>query len=161
MTDEVPVLDEPLILPEPRAGNVLLEHEIKAMWRTSMLGAADDAKILAVVPAQGPAFVRMRERLALAEGACRQMAHWREDARWLYLAPQMERLHQMARVMIVSHFARPLFLKLEELLRKLVADADALENKSTGKAGMILPKPLHLDRPSGDRPVQIILPDAA
>ena len=121
-----------------------------------MLGAADDASLLMVLPAQGPTYVRMRKRLALAEGACRQLGHWREDSRWFYLAPRLEALHQMTRIMIASHYPRPLFQKLAETLRKLVRDADILENAATGRTGQILPKPLPLDRPSGDRPVQVI-----
>lgn len=131
------------------------EIEIKDMWRQSMLGAADDAQLLAVLPAQGATYKRMRERLKLAEGACRQMCHWREDARWLVLPFQLAALHEMTRSMIVSHVPRPLFLKMEETLRKIVRDADELENKATGRVGMILPKPLHLDRTEG-RPVQVL-----
>lgn len=147
--------DGPLILPPERVGGMLLEHEIKDCWRQNMLGAADDARLLVTLPAQGATFVRMRERLKLAEGACRQMCHWREDARWLVLGPQLEMLHQITRAMIVSHHARPLFFRLEATLRKLVHDADLLENRATEHAGMILPKPLPLDRTEG-RAVQVI-----
>ena len=150
-----PTLDGPIILPLDGPGNVLTELEIRQCWRHNLLAAADRAKTLAIVPAQGPTYAAMRENLKLAEGACRQMCHWREDARWLYLAPMLERTHQMCGDMIRSHYARPLFLKLELVLRKLVVDADALENKATGKLGMILPKPERLDRTEG-RPVQVL-----
>jgi hypothetical protein len=159
MTDLTdPALDGPVLLPVPseRKG-ILTEAEIKDCWRTNMLGAADDCSFLQTLPAQGATFVRLRERLKLAEGACRQMGHWREDSRWLYLAPQLENLHQMARVMIVSHYARQLFTKLEITLRKIVDAADALENKKTGKVGMILPdtsRGPHRDT----KPVSILLP---
>lgn len=157
MTDQTdPALDGPVILPLPseRKG-WLTEAEIKDCWRANMLGAADDCSLLQTLPAQGATFVRLRERLKLAEGSCRQMGHWREDSRWLYLAPQLENLHQMARVMIVSHYARQLFTKLEITLRKIVKAADDLENKATGKVGMILPdtsRGPHRDT----RPVQVL-----
>ena len=140
------------VLPENK--NVTSEQEIKDCWRTNMLSAASEARLLVILPAQGATFVRMREHLSLAEGACRQMAHWREDARWLYLAPKMEQLHQMTRLMIVSHYASPLFTILAHLLEKLVSAADLLENKKTGRVGMILPEPLRHDRTEG-RAVQV------
>jgi hypothetical protein len=153
-----PALDGPVLLPTPseRKG-ILTEAEIKDCWRTNMLGAADDCALLQVLPAQGATFVRLRERLKLAEGACRQMGHWREDSRWIYLAPQLENLHQMARVMITNHYARQLFTKLEITLRKIVASAHDLETKATGKVGMILPdtsRAPHRDT----RPVSVIVP---
>ena len=153
-----PALDGPVILPLPseRKG-WLTEAEIKDCWRHNMLAAADKCSLLQTLPAQGATFVALREHLKLAEGACRQMGHWREDSRWLYLAPQLENLHQMARVMIVSHYARQLFTKLEITLRKIVAGAHDLETKKTGKVGMILPdtsRGPHRDT----KPVSVIIP---
>ena len=159
MTDQTdPRLDGPVLLPTPseRKG-WLTEAEIKDMWRSSMLAAASDCSLLQTLPAQGATFVRLRENLKLAEGACRQMGHWREDSRWIYLAPQLENLHQMARMMIVSHYARQLFTKLEITLRKIVAGAHDLETKKTGKVGMILPdtsRGPHRDT----KPVSVIIP---
>lgn len=154
-----PALDGPLLLPPEKVGNVTLESEIKAMWRHAMLAAADDAHQLTAgsILVRGPTYERLREHLKLAEGACRQMCHWREDARWLYLAPMLERTHQMCGEMLRSRYFGELFLKLEETLRKLVYDADRLENAATGKLGMITPKPLALDRTQG-RPIQVIAP---
>ena len=129
------------------------------MWRDAMTGAADDCRLLAVLPAQGPTFARLRERLKLAEGACRQMCWWRDDTRWLYLAPMLEQTHQMVLEMIRMHAARQLFLKLEHTLRKLIRDADILENAKTGHVGMILPESQKLDRTEG-RPMQVLSPNA-
>jgi hypothetical protein len=153
-----PALDGPIILPEEPANGFLLEHEIKDCWRHNMLAAADAAKVLAIVPFTGPTFVRLREALKLAEGACRQMCHWREDARWLYLAPMLEHVHQQAAWMLRHRDARKMLNTLEAALRKLVFDAELLENKATGKVGPILPKPLRLDRTEG-RPMQVLNPD--
>jgi hypothetical protein len=159
MTDQTdPRLDGPVILPQaPERKGWLTETEIKACWRENMLAAADCCSHLQTLPAQGATFVKLREHLKLAEGSCRQMGHWREDSRWLYLAPQLENLHQMARVMIVSHYARQLFTKLEITLRKIVHSANDLENKATGKVGMILPdtsKGPHRET----KPISVILP---
>lgn len=165
MSDSIHPEDTNVVLPEPpvRAG-WLTEAEIKDCWRTNMLGAADDARTLAQLPGlrflQGPVFERMRERLKLAEGACRQMCHWREDARWLYLAPMLEELHQRVRLMITMRSSAELFGMCEQMLRKLVLDADSLENKATGRVGMILPDPVQVIR-TDSRPVQVLSEDAA
>lgn len=135
----------------------LIEIEVKDCWRTNMLGAADDAKLLAILPAQGPTYARLRERLRLAEGACRQMAAFRGDARWLPMAFMLNDICQRARAWIVAHFAREVFLTLERELRKCVAIADTVENKKTGISGLILPAALPLTRTEG-RPVQVIAP---
>ena len=155
-----PALDGPIRLPERQSGSGTSENEIKSMWRQSMLGAADDCRLLAVLPAQGPTFARLRERLKLAEGACRQMCWWRDDTRWLYLAPMLEQTHQMVLEMIRMHAARHLFLKLEHTLRKLIRDADILENAKTGHVGMILPESQKLDRTEG-RPMQVLSPNGS
>lgn len=152
-----PALDGPIILPEAPTGNVTPESEIKAMWRHAMLGAADDARRLVTQPiwTRGTVFESMRTRLKMAEGSCRQMCHWREDARWLYLAPMLEKTHQMAGEMLRNRHYGTLFLKLEETLRKLVHDADRLENAATGRLGAILPEPARIDRTEG-RPIQVL-----
>lgn len=144
------------------------ETEIKDMWRTSMLSAASDCALLAILPAQGATYSRLRERLRLAEGACRQMCQWREDARWLYLAPRLDTLRQMAMQMINSRQPRALYHQLGQTLKQIVAFCDGLENRATGKMGMIIPDPEPLIR-TESRPVQVIeparpkliLPDAA
>lgn len=138
----------------------LTEREIKSCWRENMLGAADDCNLLMALPAQGVTYARLRDRLGLAEGACRQMCQWREDARWLYLAPRLEILRDMAMHMINQRQPRVLYKQLGQTLRQIVAFCDDLENKATGRMGMIVPEPQALIR-TESRPVQVIEPAAA
>ena len=136
----------------------LSETEILDCMRTNLRRAAENAEALALQPKQGPTFECLRTELALVEGCCRQMAAWREDSRWLPIAPMMEEAHQRARVWIVKHYARSAFLKLAANLRALAATCDKLETAKTGRIGMILPetpklfrenRPVAVRRPSG------------
>lgn len=133
----------------------LTELEILDCLRTNLRGAADDCVMLQKLPAQGPTFVRMRERLKYVENACRQMSFFREDTRWLPVGIMMELVHQKSRTWIVEHVARTKFRLLERNLRMLVLAAEDLETRATGRMGMILPdvQPGPLRE---NRPVQVI-----
>ena len=135
---------------------VTTEAEILSCLRDNLRGAAEDCDLLAKLPAQGPTFVRMRKRLKTVENACRQMAHWREDTRWLPIGVMMEGAHQRSRHWIADHYPRPLFLKLAANLRMLQKVAEDLETKATGRTGTILPEVQPLDRET--RPVQVMTP---
>jgi hypothetical protein len=138
-------------------GNVLPESEILDCLRENLRGAADDCELLVKLPAQGPTFTRMRARLKLVEGACRQMAHWRSDTRWLPVGIMMEAVHQKSRDWIVKHAPRPLFRKLGENLRMLQMAAEGLETHATGRMGTILPDVQAGPLRQG-RPVQVLVP---
>lgn len=155
MSDAIHPEDTFINLPEKEERKGwLTEREIKDCWRSALLAAADCAKALTTVPAQGPEYVKLRMYLALAEGACRQMGWWRDDARWFPLGMMPEQFHQVARGMIGNKYARQGFRVLEGKIRQLVATADELENKRTGRVGMILPEPLADTRTEG-RSVQV------
>ena len=135
----------------------LTEREIIDCLRTNLRGAADDCEALVRLPAQGPTFMRLRDRLKLVEGACRQMTYWREDTRWLPVGMMMEAVHQKSRQWIVGHQPRKLFGMLAERLRMLHAAAEMLETRATGRSGAILP-PVVPGPHRDNRPVQVKTP---
>lgn len=142
-------------------GNTLTEREIIDCLKENLKGAADDCELLCVRPAQGPTFVRMRERLKLVEGACRQMCFWRDgDTRWLPVGMMMEAVHQKSRDWIVKHAPRIVYLKLGENLRMLQAAAEALETQATGRIGMILPEVQAAPLRASGRPMQVRMPQS-
>lgn len=131
------------------------EQEIIDCYRGALRGAIDDCRLLEILPAQGPSFVRMRESLKLVENCCRQMAVWRDgDARWLPIGIMMEMVHQKSRSWIVDHEIRLKFRLLGQNLMRLEEAARDLETRATGRTGSILPEPLALHREN--RPVQVI-----
>lgn len=138
---------------------VLTEVEIFACMRENLKGAADDCDMIARFPQSGIAFDRMRGRLKLVEGACRQAAHWRQDARWLQPGLKMEQAHQIARTWLhrPSVQSKKLFKGLAAALRKMLADLERLETAPTHRVGMILPKPQPGPLRQG-RPVQVVRP---
>jgi hypothetical protein len=139
-------------------GNTTPEQEIVSCLKENLKGAADDCDMLVRLPAQGPTFVRLRERLKTVENCCRQVAHWREDTRWLPVGIMMEMVHQKSREWIVGHMPRPLFRKLGENLRMLEKAAEGLETRATGRMGMILPDVQAAPMRASGRPVQVLAP---
>ncbi|MEO6783452.1 MAG: hypothetical protein ABI196_21595 [Bradyrhizobium sp.] len=102
--------------------------------------AAEDCLWLAILPARGPTYTRLREELKIIEGACRQVAHWRGDTRWLTIGLQMEFAHQRAGYWLRYQHPRPLFAKLGQNLRDGAVAARRLRNGATGRrSGPILP----------------------
>jgi hypothetical protein len=142
----------------------LSEVEIFDCMIGNFRSAAEKCEQLAWHPRRGFVYNAMRKELKLAEGACRQAAAHREDARWLSIGMAIEHAHKRAGTWIRGlpskdgrKVAHPLFLKLAESLRKLANDAEILKNRATGRVGMILPEPLpgpHRDT----RPVSVRLP---
>ena len=151
----------------------LSEVEIFSCLSENFRLAAEDCEKLAWLPKRGPTYKRLMDELKLCEGACRQVAQFRGDARWLQMGLQLHEAHRRAGTWLRMYVAKdsrkvahPLFLKLAECLRWGRANADKMRHAATGRLGLILPKPLpgpHRDA----RPVQvmtpggIILPDRA
>jgi hypothetical protein len=103
------------------------------------------------------------------EGACRQAAAWREDARWLQIGLYMAEAHKRAggwlrgykdatgtKIKLAEGHLHPLFVKLAENLRAAEAKAEQVRNAKTGRLGIILPRqmpaphretrPVHISR---------------
>lgn len=135
----------------------LSESEIWECLKENLKGAADDCAIIARQPSSGPEFIRLRERLALCEGACRQMSVWRQDTRWLPIGMKFEQAHQKAREWLhrPTVSSKKLFTLLETALRKMQRDTEILHKRATGKVGMILPKPQRGEIRTQGRAVQV------
>ena len=151
----------------------LTEVEIFSCLTSNFKLAAEHCEDLAKLPRKGPTYKKLRDELKLLEGACRQAAYWRQDARWLQIGLYMEEVHKRAggwlrgyknqagqHITIREGQLHPLFMKLADNLRKGQAAAERLRNRKTGIAGTILPKPMRA--PHRDtRPVQVMLPPSA
>jgi hypothetical protein len=130
----------------------LTEAEIFSCLVTNFRLAAEHCDDLARLPKKGPTYLKFRAELKLIEGACRQAAYWRSDARWLQIGLMMEEAHRRAgdwlrgvkgpdghRRPIPQGTLHPLFVKLAENLRLGLARAQEFKDKKTGRMGAILP----------------------
>jgi len=134
----------------------LLEHEILDRMRTSLREAIQASNDLAVRSRGGEAYDRLRDNLALVEGACRQMAMWRGDSRWLPFGMEMAEAHRRAggwlrgytkrvgnTVVFIAWRAGTLneaFVKLSAQLAMILDILDKMEKAKTGRVGIILPQ---------------------
>lgn len=132
--------------------SALTEQEIFDQLSQSFRRAAELCDELAVSPAKGVAYMRLRQELRLIEGCCKQAAVWREDTRWLSYGLMMAECHKRAgdwlrgfkmpdgtRIRIGAGTLHPCFVKLAENLRALYRAALQLKTYRTGHIGMILP----------------------
>ena len=131
----------------------LTEVEIFDCMIENLREAAGHARELAISPLRGPAFIALRAELKLVEGACRQAAVWRQDARWYPLGKAMEDCHQQAkewlrgvidpetghRRILPPGVKHPCFVRLAEILDAAMRGMLDLKNRATGRVGMILP----------------------
>lgn len=135
----------------------LTETEIVDCLKTNFRLAAEHCEDLASFPLAGPTYTKLRAELKLIEGAARQLAGWREDARWLKIGLDMGEAHKRAGNWLRGHHPRKLFLMLAANLRMGLAVAERLRTARTGIIGPILPTVL--EGPHRDtRPVQVITP---
>lgn len=131
----------------------LTEAEIFDCLVDNFKKAAVHAEDLAKLPRKGPNYAKLREELKLVEGAARQAAYWRQDARWLQIGLYMEEAHQRAGNWlrgiknpttgewrkIPEGQLHPYFMKLAENLRAGLKLAEGYRDNRTGRVGMILP----------------------
>ena len=145
------------------AGHVT-EREILSLLKQVFKRAAEHCDNLAVMPARGPTYRKLREDLQIAENCCRQVAYYRDDARWLQIGLYMEEAHKRAGGWLRdksmprtanANLAHPLFVKLAENLRAGARSAERLETLATGRVGAILPKPLRGPERTQGRMVQV------
>jgi hypothetical protein len=142
----------------------LTEREIFSCMTENLAEAAERCAQLAWHPLRGFVYIQFRKNLKLAEGACRQAAAHREDARWLPIALQLGELHKRCGAWLRSspttdtrNQVHPLFKKTAEILLALARQAEDVRDKATNSIGIILPKPLpgpHRDT----RPIQVLTP---
>lgn len=134
----------------------LTEREILDQLKSSLKECADYAYQLSIGK-RGPIYPKFVEAMKLAEGACRQAGHWREDARWFPFGLQIHEAQQRCGRWLREKAPAAKFAKLAEILRAALKQANDLETKRTGKVGAVLPiiKPA----PFRDtKPVSVILP---
>lgn len=117
----------------------LTEREIFDFMTENFRLAAEECENLAKLPVKGPTYNSFRHRIGKLEGACRQAAYWREDARWLPLGVKLEQCHQRAGDWLRRRSAPQLFIMLAELLRLAHKGAEECRTRATGKLGPVLP----------------------
>ena len=93
---------------------------------------------------RSPDYMRLQDSLKLLEGTCRQMAHWRADARWIKLG------FVYARAMRASsqRFGRSDWLWFGELRALFLMGhrrLGALKDNRTGAFGPLLPQAGQMD----------------
>lgn len=132
----------------------LTEAEILDCLRTNLALAAEGADNLAA-GVRGPVYVSFREHMRLAEGACRQMAAWRGDSRWLPFGMKVNEALQRCGNWLRSRDPAWRFAGLAEILRVALAQAHDLETKATGRIGVILPDVLPAPIRTEGRPVAV------
>jgi hypothetical protein len=143
---------------------MLTEVEIFDCMKSNLSRAAVYADHISRYPASGHSFIKMRAALKRVEGACRQAAYWRQDARWLRPGLMCEKAHQIARTWLhrPSVQSKKLFTGLAAALRKMAVDIERLQTARTGQLGMILPKEQKPPTTSASVPVKrpsgLILP---
>jgi hypothetical protein len=135
------------------------EHETLGELRDRLASAVLHAAALAVLPAKGPTYVKLRADLKRIEQTARMIAYNREDARWLQIGMRMNEVHRLTGHLIRRHYPHAYFREIETWLRQLFQISDSLQHGATGRVGMILPKPRATTR-TQDRQIQVILPDS-
>jgi len=148
----------------------LTEGEIFSKMRECLRESEEACRALAVLPAKGAAYDRLRANLRLVEGCCRQAGAWREDSRWLPMGLQMATAHKMAgdwlrgveqpgggRRKLGPGEIHPCFQRLADILAAAGKACEHLRNAKTGRRGIILP-----DMPNiGRQTSSILVPRAA
>ena len=128
----------------------LTEVEILDCLKSNLKSATQKCKLLSHTPYRGVTYHELRKELKLIEGACRQMAYWREDTRWLQIGLLMEECHRrsgnwLRNFIKPSPVSKQLFLKLAENLCSVYVACSNLETKATGERGLILPETIPAD----------------
>jgi hypothetical protein len=126
----------------------LQESEVVDRIRTSLREAIDASKTLAIASWRGVAYEKLRTHLGLVEGACRQLAIFREDYRWLNFGMRMAICIHITWTM--GH-QNEWFIKLAAELTYIADVLDKLVTAKTERTGPILPVPQDDGRAMGER----------
>lgn len=87
---------------------------------------------------RGWQYTKLKAALKALEGTCRQMAHYREDTRWIKLGIVYTKASLTVQVLMDKRLWGK-FQQLTALFDKGMASMDDLANRRTGRSGMILP----------------------
>lgn len=120
------------------------EAEVLSMLQSSLRQAreaCDALKMNAVERRHGNAqYARLSRAFKHAEGACRQMAHWRGDARWLRLGVTYGRMLEPCRRLYLKGKWKA-FHEIARTIESHIREVDDLATRKTERAGtLILPK---------------------
>lgn len=135
------------------------EQETLDELRSRLGSAVSYAAALAILPAKGPSYIKLRADLKLIEQAARMIAYNRQDARWLQIGMRMNEVHRLTGHLLRRRYPNPYFREIETWLRQLFEISNSLQHGATGRVGMILPKTRATTR-TQDRQIQVLLPDA-
>lgn len=119
--------------------STLTEHEIFAFMTENFRLAVEECETLATSPVKGPTYNSFRHRIQKLEGACRQAAYWRSDARWVPMGVKLEACHQRVGDWLRRRSAPQLFILLANVLRLAHQAAEKCRTEATGKLGPIIP----------------------
>lgn len=137
----------------------LTEAEIFDRLCSAIREAIEASNILATASRRGPPYERLRSSLALAEGACRQMAMWRLDSRWLTVGAVMHEVHSRAGGFLRGFTRDGVFIRwapghINEAFIKLSAQLafslETIERFASTRTGVIGPV-LHHEAPPEER----------
>ncbi len=123
---------------------MLTENEILDRHVQSLREAKDHCLWLAAQQADGMTaprggrYVRLRKALDQLEGSCRQMAHFRGDARWIRLGVVYGRAMPLAQAKYIGQNWKA-FGAMVAIFDKGLRSVDELATRKTGTMGAILP----------------------
>lgn len=118
--------------------DVLSKHEQSLKeGRDACVALARNADPEYLAP-RGHLYTKLRTALTELEGTCRQMAAYRDDARWTKLGFVYARCLRVAQAKFVSQNWLA-FKQMAQLFSDGLSHMDDLANKKTGKIGAILP----------------------
>ena len=146
---------------------MLTEQEIFDCLRDNFKSAIRHCESLAREPRKGATYRVLRDNLRLIEGAAKQAAAWRADARWLRISFMMGEAHKRAgdwlrgikgpngrRIPLAPGHLHPNFMALAENMRKGLSISEGYRTRATHARGPILP--VQLPAPHRDtRPVHV------
>lgn len=118
----------------------LAEIEVIDCLKENLRKLVQHCKDLALKPAQGPTYRQVIETIKLVEGASRQMAVFRDDARWTKFGFEMARLHDRLGDCIRSKARREIFMRMSTMVADAYAQTMILYTAKTGRRGPILPR---------------------
>lgn len=133
----------------------LTEREIFSCLEENCRLAIDSAEQLAKSPIRGTSYDQFGKSIDLIIGCLRQACYWRQDARWLTREENLSIIYQMSgnwlRGVSIGQGPKrrytegqlhPCFSLVADKLREMHKGVVALRDSSTGRVGMILPRPV-------------------
>lgn len=118
---------------------MITETEILSKYRQSLKEARDQCVELgrhadpAIIAPRGWRYTKLKKAVTELEGCCRQMSHWRADARWVRLGIQFGKMLQLIQRMFVGQR----WLEFRRLIEVLDLHMRHCEELATGKTGRV------------------------